>query len=66
MLLYQTLDLFLPDAQEEICVFAESFCGCDDCFENAGLGPCGFLFGSLHPLKETLKDRDFKYDGERF
>ncbi|KAG2273862.1 hypothetical protein Bca52824_056417 [Brassica carinata] len=25
-----------------------------------------FLFGSLHPLKETLKDRDFKYGGERF
>ncbi|KAF3568490.1 hypothetical protein DY000_02017253 [Brassica cretica] len=43
MLLYQTLDLFLPDAQEEIRVFAESFCGCDDCFENAGLGPCGFV-----------------------
>ena len=28
-----------------------------------------FLFGSLHPLKETLKDRDFKSGGrgaERF
>ncbi|KAF3505346.1 hypothetical protein F2Q69_00043758 [Brassica cretica] len=25
-----------------------------------------FLFRSLHPLKETLKDRDFKYGGERF
>lgn len=22
-----------------------------------------FLFGSLHPLKETLKDRDFKSGG---